>query len=154
MTCDVSSMTESPLAELTHIALSLDALNCAALLVSRSGTMAHVNPRFCATVARPREALVGSNLFELYPEGDARDAVRKMLEDFGEFREAEFFLPLPDEQQLPVLISSRPVGKAPLLAEYSVVTLIDIARQKKGGTATAGTKPGAGRTQRYSARSI
>ena len=124
-------MIESPLAELTHIALSLDALNCAALLVSRSGTIAHVNPRFCESVVRARQALVGSDLTELYPAGESRDSVRRMLSAFGEFREAEFFLPLPDGHHLPVLISSRPVGKSSVLSEYAVVTMIDISRQKR-----------------------
>ncbi len=123
-------MLESPLAELTHIALSLDALNCPALLVSRTGTIAHVNSRFCATVSLPREALAGSNLSELYPPGEEREAVQKMLNSFGEFREAEFSLPLPGGARLPVLISSRPVGTSSVLSEYAVVTLIDISRQK------------------------
>ena len=124
-------MIESPLAELTHIALSLDALSCAALLVSRNGTIAHVNPRFCATVVRTRETLVGSDLMAMYPQGEERDSVQRMLASFGEFREAEFYLPLPEGRRLPVLISSRPVGKSSVLAEYAVVTLIDIARQKR-----------------------
>jgi PAS domain S-box-containing protein len=131
MISDTSSMLESPLAELTHIALSLDALNCAALLVSRAGTIAHVNARFCDTVQHSREALVGSDLTELYPAGESREGIRKLIGGSGELRETETFLPLPGGKRLPVLISSRPVGKASVLAEYSVVTLIDIARQKK-----------------------
>jgi PAS domain S-box-containing protein len=131
MTAESFQSVESPLAELTHIALSLDALNCAALLVSRTGTIAHVNPRFCTAVFRTRESLVGSNVAELYPAGEPRDSVRKMLVAFGEFREMEFFLPLPDGHRMPVLISSRVVGESSVLAEYSVVTLIDITRQKK-----------------------
>jgi PAS domain S-box-containing protein len=131
MSMDLSPMVESPLAELTHIALSLDALNCAAILLSRSGTIAHVNPRFCASVVRTRETLVGSDLAELYPAGEPRESVRRMLSAFGEFREGEFFLPMPDGHRLPVLISSRPVGQSSVLSEYAVVTLIDLSRQKR-----------------------
>jgi PAS domain S-box-containing protein len=122
---------ESPLTVLTHVALSLDALNCAAILIGRNGIIAHVNPRFCLSVQRTREALVGSNLVELYPASDQRQLVAKMLEKFGEFREVEFFLPLPGEQRLPVIISAQPVGERSVLAEYSVVTMIDISRQKR-----------------------
>jgi putative two-component system response regulator len=131
MHADASMTAESPLAELTHIALSLDALNCAAILVSRRGIIAHANERFCQSVLRPREELVGSELVELYPPGDARELVRRMLEKFGNFHEAEFFLPLPGDQRLPVVISARPAGRSSILAEYSVVTLIDISRQKR-----------------------
>jgi putative nucleotidyltransferase with HDIG domain len=122
---------ESPLTILTHIALSLDALNCAAILISRNGTIAHANLRFCESVRRPRQSLVGFGLTDLYPVGEAQDLVRQMLERFGEFREVEFFLPLENDKRLPVIVSSRPVGESSVLAEYSVVTMIDISRQKR-----------------------
>ena len=122
---------ESPLTVLTHITLSLDALNCAALVVGRNGTIAHVNPRFCESVQRSRESLVGSDLVSLYPPGDACAVVKQMINRFDEFREAEFFLPLPDDQRLPVVISARPIGNSSVLSDYSVITLIDISKQKK-----------------------
>jgi response regulator RpfG family c-di-GMP phosphodiesterase len=131
MHSDASAMTESPLTVLTHIALSLDALNCAAILVGRLGIIGHANPRFCQSVQRSRESLVGSCLVDLYPPGDCHEVVRKMLDKFGEYREAEFFLPLPQNQRLPVIISARPVGTSSVLTEYSVVTMIDISRQKR-----------------------
>ena len=106
-------------------------MNCAALVVSRTGTIAHVNPRFCESLQRSRESLVGADLVSLYPAGDASDVVQQMIRRFDEFREAEFFLPLPDDQRLPVVISARPIGKSSLLSDYSVITLIDISKQKK-----------------------
>ncbi len=120
----------SPFAELTHIALSLDALNCGAMLVGRTGVIAHVNPRLCELIRRPREALVGSNLLDIYPHGESRQLVQDMLGDFDRAREGEFFLPLPDNGRLPVVLSARPVGDGAVLSEYAVVTLIDISRQK------------------------
>ena len=122
---------ESPLTVLTHLAMSLDALNCPALLVGRSGVVAHVNPRLCELTGRPREALVGSDLVSLYPPGDAQEVVRMMLADFDQSREAEFFLPGPGGARVPVVVSARPVGQSSVLAEYAVVTLIDISRQKR-----------------------
>lgn len=124
-------MIESPLTALTHIATSLDALNCGAMLVSRNGVIAHVNPRLCQWTQRPRESLVGSDLISLYGQGEACEAVRTMLGAFDESREAEFFVPLPDGRRMPVIFSARPVGTTSLLAEYAVVTLIDISRQKR-----------------------
>jgi HD-GYP domain-containing protein (c-di-GMP phosphodiesterase class II) len=131
MHADASSTTESPLTVLTHIASSLDALNCAAILVSRNGTIAHANSRFCQTVQRPQEQLAGFDLVELYPPGEAQGLVRDMLEKCEKLCEMEFFLPLPDEHRLPVIFSSRRVGRSPVLSEYSVVTMIDISRQKR-----------------------
>lgn len=126
-----TTIIESPLTELTHIAMSLDALNCGAMLVSRQGVIAHVNPRLCQWLQRSRESLTGLDLIGLYPPGAACEVVRAMLGRFDESREAEFFVPLPDGGRLPVIFSSRPVGTSAVLSEYAVVTLIDISRQKE-----------------------
>ncbi len=131
MSLAVPASGDSPLTVLTHLAMSLDALNCPALLVGRNGRMAHVNPRFCELTGRPREELVGSDLLSLYPTGDAQEVVRMMLADFDRSREAEFFLPGIGGTRVPVVVSARPVGQTSLLAEYAVVTLIDISRQKR-----------------------
>ncbi len=116
---------------LMHLAMSLDALNCPALLVGRSGVIAHVNPRLCELIGRPREGLVGSDLVSLYPAGDAQEVVRTLLADFDRSREAEFFLPGSDGARVPVVVSARPVGAGAVLGEYAVVTMIDIRRQKR-----------------------
>jgi PAS domain S-box-containing protein len=126
---------ESPLTVLTHIASSLDALNCAAILVSRSGTIAHANSRFCHTVQRTQEKLAGYVLAELYPPGEAQELLRNLLEKCDKLCETEFFLPLPDGNRQPVIFSSRRVGQSPVLSEYSVVTMIDISRQKRAEAA-------------------
>jgi putative nucleotidyltransferase with HDIG domain/PAS domain S-box-containing protein len=126
-----SPTPESPFTELMHIALSLDALNCGALLVSRNGTVAHVNPALCRAMRRRREELIGVDLLRMYLPGEGREVVRSMLDQFDQSRELEFFLPLPDDQRLPVIVSSRPVGLNGVLSEYAVVTTIDISRQKK-----------------------
>ncbi len=125
-----ASPAPSPLTELTQIASSLDALYCGAMLVSRRGIIAHVNPRLCDMIRRRREQLVGSDLISLYPPDESRDAVRFMLEDFDRSRDAEFFVPVEGGDRLPVILSSRPVGRDSVQSEYAVVTLIDISRQK------------------------
>jgi PAS domain S-box-containing protein len=124
------TMTESPLTVLTHLAMSLDALNCPAMLVGRTGTVAHVNPRLCELTGRRREDLVGSDLVSLYPAGDAQEVCRTLLADFDQSRETEFFLPGLGGTRVPVVVSARPVGRGSVLGEYAVVTLIDITRQK------------------------
>ncbi len=131
MSLVVPPSAESPLTVLMHLAMSLDALNCPALLVGRSGVMAHVNPRLCELTGRRREELVGADLVALYPSADAQEVVRTLLADFDQSREAEFFLPGPGGERVPVVVSARPVGQSSVLAEYAVVTLIDISRQKK-----------------------
>ena len=131
MQMGAAEIVESPFTALMHIAQSLDALNCGAMLVSRLGVVAHANPRLCELMRRPQQELVGSDLVGLYPPDDSRAVVRAMLEDFDQSRESEFFLPLPDGHRLPVVISARPVGESALLREYAVVTLIDVSRQKK-----------------------
>ncbi len=124
-------MNESPLTVLMHLAMSLDALNCPALLVGRNGVIAHVNPRLCELIGRTREQLAGSDLVSLYPAGDAQEVVRTLLADFDRSREAEFFLPGADGVRVPVVVSARPVGAGAVLGEYAVVTMIDIRRQKR-----------------------
>ena len=131
MTLIAPPLTESPLTVLMHLAMSLDALNCPAMLVGRSGVIAHVNPRLCELTGRRREDLAGSDLTALYPAGDTQDVVRTLLADFDQSREAEFFLPGADGTRVPVVVSARPVGQGSVLAEYAVVTLIDISRQKR-----------------------
>jgi putative two-component system response regulator len=130
---DVSpdEIVESSLTELTHVAMSLDALNCGALLVSRAGIIAHINPRLCDWIASTREEMVGRELTSLYPPGEACEAMRAMLGHFDEPRELEFHLPLASGDRLPIIVSARPVGTSAVLSEYSVVTMIDISRQKE-----------------------
>ena len=131
MTLVAPPIAESPLTVLMHLSVSLDALNCPAMLVGRNGVIAHVNPRLCELTGRSREDLVGSDLVALYPSADAQAVVRTLLGDFDRSRDVEFFLPGSDGARVPVVVSARPVGESSVLAEYAVVTLIDIRRQKK-----------------------
>jgi PAS domain S-box-containing protein len=126
-----SELVESSLTELTHVAISLDALNCGALLVSRRGIIAHINPRLCEWISSTREEMVGRELVSLYPPGESCDAVRAMLSHFDEPRDMEFHLPLTGGERLPVIVSARPVGASAVLSDYAVVTMIDISRLKK-----------------------
>jgi PAS domain S-box-containing protein len=126
-----NEIVESSLTELTHVAMSLDALNCGALLVSRRGIIAHINPRLCEWIASTREAMVGRELISLYPAGEACEAMRAMLGHFDKPRELEFYLPVPGGNRLPIIVSARPVGTSAVLSEYAVVTMIDISRQKQ-----------------------
>ena len=121
----------SGLSELTHIALSLDALNCGAILVSRQGIVAHVNPRLCEMIQRSRASLVGSSLPDWYLADDGASVAHTLLENFDQSRETEFFLPLPSGGRMPVVVSARPVGADGLLSEYAVVTFIDLSQQKR-----------------------
>ena len=127
---------DPPLTVLTHLAGSLDALNCPALLVGRTGTVAHVNPPLCQLTGRRQEDLAGSDLTRLYPADDAAEVGRMLLADFDQSREVEFFLPggpagPAGTARIPVVVSAKPVGTTGVLAEYAVITLIDISRQKK-----------------------
>ena len=123
--------TVPALTELTHIAMSLDALNCGALLVERNGIIVHVNKRVCDMTGRSRESLVGTSLDRMYEPGPKRMAVQGMLHDFDHAREAEFIVPAVDGTELPVMVSARPAGHVGMLCEYAVVTLVDISRQKQ-----------------------
>jgi putative nucleotidyltransferase with HDIG domain len=131
-----------------QIADMLDALYCGALLLERSGRIAHVNARLCQMMRRPAEELVGANVLCLYQGGEQRDELVAALQNFDRPRETEFFLPLPDGSRLPVICSSRPLdaghmlteadggfacrvfGAGPERADYAVVTLVDVSDQK------------------------
>jgi PAS domain S-box-containing protein len=118
-------------APLIRIAALLDALHCGAFLVDRGGRIAHVNRRLCAMMQRGCDELVGRTLFELYPDGPGRAAVQHALDHFDESREQEFYLPLADGTELPIIVSGRRLeGESPL-GDHRVVTVIDIASQKR-----------------------
>jgi HD-GYP domain-containing protein (c-di-GMP phosphodiesterase class II) len=119
-----------PPSELKHMALSLDALNCGAMLVSRHGTIAHANPRLCEMMQTPRQNIVGANLIGLYPQEESQQVLRDMLAEIDHGCDEEFFLPLSDEKRLPVIFSARVLGQHAPLNDFAVITLIDISSQK------------------------
>jgi PAS domain S-box-containing protein len=115
---------------LAHIGGVLNALNCGAALIDRAGALVYVNPRLCQMMRRSADELVGANLLEIYTAAADQQAVREMLENFGEKREGEFSLPLPDGSRVPVVASSRQLSGAPPASDHRVITLIDISQQK------------------------
>src|SRR5947208_2336305 len=94
---------------LTDIIMLLDVLNCGAALIDRAGTLFHVNTRLCEMIRQSCADLRGVSILDLYPDIRDRTLLHEMLEHFDERREAEFFLPLPDGEKLPIVVSSRPM---------------------------------------------
>src|SRR4051812_45567027 len=90
------SMPQTP-NSLERVKLLLDALSCGAALVDRGGVLVHLNDRLCQMMRRPCNELVGQSLLDLYPSEEDRAVLRDSLNHFDEAREAEFFLPLPDD---------------------------------------------------------
>jgi PAS domain S-box-containing protein/putative nucleotidyltransferase with HDIG domain len=108
----------------------LDALNCGAMLLDRSGRILHANQRLTDMLGMPSQCLSGRRFEDLYADSDDRDRVRDRLSHFDEAREGEFFLPTPGGKQRPVILSSRPLGTEVPLSDYMVVSAIDISKQK------------------------
>ena len=61
-----SAMARSPLPPLDQVAAVLDALNCGALLLDRSGRVLHANARLCEMYGLTCEELIGDNLHRLH----------------------------------------------------------------------------------------
>ena len=125
---ETNPKTAVPAEVVAHVADLLDALQCGALLLDRAGHIVHANPRLCEMLERPAQALVGHTLPEFYPA--AGDATQHFIHDFSAVRETEYFLPLPEGRRRPVLIAGRPPRSDSPLADYRVVTVIDITRLK------------------------
>src|SRR2546423_13405407 len=116
---------------LSPMKVLLNALNCGAAMIDRAGTLVHVNQRLCQMMRRSCDELHGANLVELYSVPADRKAMREMLDNFGEKREEESYLPLPDGSKLPVMASSRQLLGQPPLSDHRVITVIDISQQKE-----------------------
>jgi PAS domain S-box-containing protein len=119
-------MSENGKDLLGRITSLLDALNCGAALINRAGTLVHINNRLCAMMQRTCGELKGRSILEFYDDPDDRAKLAAGLELFEPSTEAEFYLPLPDGNRLPVISSSRNLPGD----DYRVVTLIDISKQK------------------------
>src|SRR5262249_30451226 len=116
---------------LGRIAQLLDALNCGAAMIDRAGTLVHVNRRLCNLMQRRCDELKGKNILDFYEDAETRAKLAAGHEQFEDSSEAEFYLPLPDGQRVPVISSSRTLtGQSPL-GDHRVVTLIDISKQKE-----------------------
>lgn len=112
--------------------LLLDALNCGAALVDRSGRVVHANQRLAEMFGRSMPALIGADLAALYGrDADAVASLRNMLEHFDAPLEEETYLPLPDGSRLPVVTSASPVKRDDGPAMLRLVTVLDISHQKQ-----------------------
>jgi putative nucleotidyltransferase with HDIG domain len=111
---------------LARVSGLLDALNCGAALVDRTGKLVHINGRLSSMMQRDCADIRGHNLLEFYSDPDDRAKLEARLIRFEPTTEAEFYLPLPNGERLPVISSSRNLPGD----EHRVVTLIDISRQK------------------------
>src|SRR4051812_27023516 len=111
---------------LSRVVGLLDALNCGAAIIDREGTLVHVNCRLCVMMQRTCEQLKGRNLLDLYDDPTDRAKLAAGLEAFESTTEAEFYLPMPDGERLPVISASRNLPGD----DHRVVTLIDISKQK------------------------
>ena len=115
---------------LRQIAVLLDALQCGALLIERSGRIFHANRPLCDMMQLAHGDLIGQSLESLYPSGGGRSVVEYALTHFDEPRQQEFFLPRADGSRVPVIVSGRRLeGDAPL-NDHRIVTVIDISHQK------------------------
>lgn len=108
----------------------LDAINCGALLVDRTGVIEHANERLCHMLGRHRGHVVGRRAESLYNETDAAEKLRRRLSNFDEPYEGEFFLPSVDGKKLAVIMSGKPLGKSPPLSDHMLITVINISGQK------------------------
>jgi PAS domain S-box-containing protein len=116
---------------LARIASLLDALNCGAAMIDRAGVLVHVNRRLCNIMQRTCDELKGRNILDFYDNPEDRAKLAAGLEKFEASSEAEFYLPLPSGDRVPVISSSRTLAGDSPINDHRVVTLIDISKQKE-----------------------
>lgn len=124
-------MTSSASELIQGFSVLLDALNCGALLADRSGRIEYANQRLCDMLGRGRDGLVGRTIDSFYDSEDARKFLQERFAAFDQAHEGEFYLPLAGGVQLPIIISSRPLGTTPPHSHHRLVTVIDISAQKE-----------------------
>jgi PAS domain S-box-containing protein len=117
-------------ADLHQFAGLLDALACGAALIEPAGRIVHVNPRALAMMNLPRNQVVGQNVLDLYPQGDAADFVKTALADLSHPREGEFYVPRADGSRLPVVMSGRS-WRADRGGKTYAVTMTDVSPLKE-----------------------
>jgi PAS domain S-box-containing protein len=123
-------MTNAP-SLMEHYGRFLEALNSGALIIDRPGIIARANTRFCELMRRPRAELLGRSITDFYDDPQARSFIAERRAHFDEPWESEFYLPMPDGSQLPVIVSSRVLGDEPPLNDLRLVTVTDVSAQKK-----------------------
>ncbi|HWB53575.1 MAG TPA: HD domain-containing phosphohydrolase, partial [Tepidisphaeraceae bacterium] len=103
----------------------------AASLIDRQGRIIGVNGRLCSMMGRTREQIVGHLVEEFYDDQAARAQVREGIAHFTSSRETEFYLQQPDGKRVPVISSACALAERGPMAEYRLVTMIDITPQKE-----------------------
>jgi len=125
-----SAMSRSLLLPLDQVAAVLDALNCGALLLDRSGRVLHANARLCEMFGLTCEELIGDNLHRLYRAENGSRHLDRALESLDQATETEFYILRSDGTKLPVILSGRQLFEAPRLPEHRIITVVDVSRQK------------------------
>src|SRR5689334_4743177 len=92
---------------LAHLIELLDALNCGAALLDRSGAFVYLNHRLAVMMQRDPAALRGQHVIDFYENPTDREMLADRLNHFESSHEMEFYLPLPDGTRLPVITSAR-----------------------------------------------
>ena len=85
-------------------------------------------------LGRTCERIVGEQVRSLYASEEGLSFVDERLAHFDRPHEGEFFLQRPDGSLRPVIVSGRVMQGGSAQPDYRLVTLIDIARQKKAET--------------------
>lgn len=116
--------------ELLPVVDFIEKLCCAASVIDRQGRIVAINDRLCSTMARPRQAIIGQLVENFYDDPAARASVHEGIRNFSSARETEFYIQQPDGQHVPVISSARALSQEGPLAEYRLVTMIDISQQK------------------------
>jgi PAS domain S-box-containing protein/putative nucleotidyltransferase with HDIG domain len=117
--------------EVAQFAHLLDALACGAALLDRTGRIVHLNNRAAALLHRAPAALIGRNVKDLYPDDDARAYIDAAVADIQTPREGECYLPTPDGDRIPVVISARAWRDATGAHAYYALTLTDVTPLKQ-----------------------
>lgn len=116
--------------ELLPIIGFLDTLCCGASILDRQGRIIAANDRLCLMMGRPREQIIDQLVEDFYTDAAAHASVHEGIRNFSSSREIEFYLQQPNGKHLPMISSARALAEEGPLAEYRVVTMIDISRQK------------------------
>lgn len=105
----------------------IDAINCGAMLVHRSGHIVHANRRLCEMMRRRDAELDGADIRDFYRAEDGITFVRERLERFDESHEGEVFIDRQDGSRLPVMVSGRILRDRMGLPDHKLVTVIDLS---------------------------